>query len=186
MNCLINQLMIRLPIVLLMGLTLATCKKEVYDPLPPATQEGKGTLACRIDGEVWQPRSSDFKSGSTSARFLEKNKTLFIGGFNTRLSQGFSFGLSNYDGRTGVYILDSLCNDLPRVCANFGEYSSSKYVNLDESSWTSSRYKGRVEITKHTDGGVVSGTFAFEAQNRKTGRVVKITDGRFDLVYITY
>ena len=185
MSLLANYLIGRLP-VLLLSLLLVTCKREAYDPLPPATQVGNGTLACRINGEVWQPYHSDFKSGSTSARYLEKNKTLYIGGFNTKKSQGFSFGLANYTGKPGVYILDSLCTDLPRVCANFGRFSLSKYFDFNESLWTSSRYKGQVEITKHTDGGVVSGTFAFEAQNRKTGQVVKITDGRFDLIYITY
>lgn len=171
---------------ILLSFLLVTCKREVYDPLPPATQVGNGTLACRINGEVWNPYNSDFKSGSTSARYLEKSKTLYIGGFNTRTSQGFSFGLSNYTGQTGVYVLDSLCNDLPRVCANFGRFSPIKYFDFNESSWTSSQYKGKVEITKHTDGGIVSGTFSFEAQNRTTGKVVKITDGRFDMIYITY
>lgn len=168
------------------SLLLLTCKKETYDPLPPATQEGKGTLACRIDGEVWQPRSSDFKSGSTSARYLKKNNTLFLGGFNDRTQKGIVLALANYKGQTGVYNLDSLCDDLPRVCANVGGFSTDKYATFKESYWTSSRFKGKVEITKHTDDGIVSGSFDFEAQNRKTGEVVKITDGRFDMIYITY
>ncbi len=155
-------------------------------PLPPATQVGNGTLACRIDSEVWQSYSADFKGSANVARYLAKEKTLFVGGFNDDRRQGFGFGLANYTGQVGTYELDSICTDLPRICANVGEYSTSKYLERSVTYYTSSRYKGKVDITKHTADGIVSGTFEFEAQNRVTGKVVKLTEGRFDMFYRTY
>ncbi|MBC8156138.1 MAG: hypothetical protein H7Z72_24890 [Bacteroidetes bacterium] len=174
----------RLILVLSAGLLLITCKSPV-DPLPPATQVGNGTLACLIDGVAWTPRSSDVKSSSRIARYLEKEKTLFVGGGNDKTFQGMHFGLANYTGQVGVYQLDSVCADLPRVCANTGEYTPSKYYEKSVTYQTSGRFKGKVEITKHTASGIVSGTFEFEAQNPVTGKVVKITQGRFDMFYAT-
>lgn len=164
-----------------LNILLVTCQREAYDPLPPTTQEGKGTIGCRINGEVWLPYSNDFKSTSKTARYLEKEKTLFIGGFDDQSSQGLFLGLTNYSGQTGTYELDSICTDLPNVCANTGGYSTSKYLEKLVTYQTSSQFRGKAVITKHTSNGIVSGTFEFEAKNRATGKVIKITDGRFDL-----
>lgn len=170
--------------VLAVFVTAANCRQNI-DPLPPATQVGNGTLACRIDGVVWKPKSNDFKSSSSIARYLAKEKTLFVGGGNDETFQGLHFGLANYTGQTGTYQIDSVCSDLPRVCANVGEYTPSRYYDKSVTYTTSKTYKGKVEITKHTASDIVSGTFEFEAQNPVTGKVVKITEGRFDMFYAT-
>jgi hypothetical protein len=174
-------------LVLLTMLTLliARCKQDPIDPLPPATQEGRSTIGCYIDGTVWRPYSNDILKQSTVARYLAKEKTLFIGGFNNSQSRGFAIALSDYTGQTGTYMLDSLCEDLPRVCANVGVFSFSPSLSNSDSYYTSKPHTGTVIITKHTPD-FVSGTFSFEAQNRKTGKVARITEGRFDMPYITY
>lgn len=174
-----------LPLLLSLLLIMGRCKQEPIDPLPPATQEGRNKIGCYIDGTKWLPYSNDIKKQSTIARYLAKEKTLFIAGFDDSESRGFAISLANYIGQTGTYALDSLCDDLPRVCANVGVFSFSSSLSTLDSYWTSKRYTGTVIITKHTPD-FVSGTFAFEAQNRKTGKVVRITEGRFDMPYITY
>ncbi len=180
-HLLIRSFPLRLSVVALFMIA-ANCKSNI-DPLPAATQIGNGTLACRIDGVVWKPHNSDFKSSSSIARYLEKEKTLFVGGGNDETFQGLHFGLANYTGQVGTYELDSVCSDLPRVCANIGEYTPSRYYDKSVTYQTNSQYKGKVEITKHTASGIVSGTFEFEAKNPVTGKVVKITEGRFDMFY---
>jgi hypothetical protein len=81
---------------------MVNCQKD--DPLPAPTQDGRGTLACRIDGEVWKPYTSDLKSRSSVARYLAKEKTLFVGGYNEDTDTGISVGISNYTGQVGEYV----------------------------------------------------------------------------------
>ena len=156
------------------------CKQEPIEPFPANIQ-----LGCFIDGTRWTPYAKDFKQQTPVARYLAKEKTLFVGGFNDSQGKGFSFGLANYTGQTGTYTLDSSCTDLPRVCANTGDFSTSPYFEIDRTYITNNRYTGIVIVTEHTQYGV-TGTFAFEAQNPKTGNVVRITQGRFNIDYRTY
>jgi hypothetical protein len=163
--------------------------QEDNAPLPAPTQDGRGTLACRIDGEVWKPYSNDFKKSSTGARFLKQYRTLYIGGGNDEKENGIVIGLKDFDGNTGTYELNSICNSTPVSDANCGAFVDARYLSMGNSYWTNSTYKGFVKIDKcsgGSNGGIVSGTFEFQAQHPQTGKIVKVTDGRFDLTYITY
>jgi hypothetical protein len=153
--------------------------------LPLATQEGKNIIGCYIDGQHWTPVSSDWKSGSGATRYLVNERTLLIGGGNDEKSQYILMTLANYTGQTGTYRLDSLCNDLPRVCANTASFGKQKAFSFSDYYWTDYQFQGTITITKHT-ADFVSGTFDFTARQRTTGKVVHITDGRFDRPYITY
>lgn len=162
-----------------------SCKEEPYSNLPAATQEGKNTIACYIDGQRWTPVSTDWKSGSSVTRYLAKERTLLIGGGNDNKAQYIQITLANYTGQTGTYRLDSLCNDLPRVCANTASFQKEKAFSFKDSYWTDYQFQGKITITKHT-ASFVSGTFEFDARQRTTGKVIHITNGRFDMPYITY
>lgn len=170
---------------LLIGLLflIISCKKT--DPLPAETQDGRGTLAFRVDGEIWKPRTNDFLSSSTSARYLKDLKTLYIGGGNDRTKTGISIGLSQFDGSLGTYVLDSYCSSLPRSNARCGNFSYDLYLGTGHDYWTNSQSRGKITITKCSDF-IVSGTFEFEAQHPQTKKTLKITEGRFDLHYIDY
>lgn len=176
---------------IIIGLLLAviSCQKDP-DPLPALTQDGRGTLACRIDGEVWMPRTytRDFKSGGTGgsiARYLSKEKTLFLGGDNQDSHTRFLFGISNYTGKTGEYIIDNLCVDLPRVENNCASIRRNQYTVNEGNFWTNKTYLGKVTIVAHKNS-FVSGTFELNLQDIKTGKTMKITEGRFDMGYRTY
>ncbi|MBO0934309.1 DUF6252 family protein [Fibrella aquatilis] len=170
---------------LLIGLISGCTPIEPRSDLPAATQTGSYTMGCYIDGQRWTPVSNDFKSGSITARYLATQQTLLIGGGNDNKSQYLLVSLSKYTGQIGTYKLDSLCDDLPRVCANTGSYDTSPAFSFKNSYWTDYQHLGTVTITKHTSS-FVSGTFEFEARHRVTGKIVRITSGRFDTPYITY
>ena len=171
---------------IIVGLLLAviSCQKD-YDPLPALTQDGRGTLACRIDGEVWESYTNDLTGVSDVARYLAKEKTLFVGGYNQNSNKGFSFGISNYSGKTGEYIIDNSCVDLPRIENNCARVLRNWYAPNEGRFWTNKTYFGKVTIVAHTNS-FVSGTFEFNLQDVKTGKTMKITEGRFDMRYITY
>jgi hypothetical protein len=170
---------------ILIGLLFLTISCQKTDPLPAETQDGTGTLAFRVDGEIWKPRTNDFLSSSTSARYLKDLKTLYIGGRNTRTVTSIKIGLSQFDGTPRTYILDSYCSSLPRSNANCGNFSYDLYLDTGNDYWTNSLFRGKIVITKCSNF-IVSGTFEFEAQHPQTKKTLKITEGRFDLRYIDY
>ena len=149
-----------LPLLLSLLLMMGRCKQDPIDPLPPATQEGRSTIGCYIDGTKWLPYSNDIKKQGTVARYLAKEKTLFIGGFDDSESRGFDFGLANYTGQVGTYTLDSICTGLLKVCANTADFTTDRYFSPEIIYTTSKRYTGTVIITKHTPD-FTSGTFSF-------------------------
>jgi hypothetical protein len=165
-------------------LLMISCQDN-SNPLPALTQEGKGIIACYVDGQIWKPYTKDFKSSSSVARYLAKEKTLYVGGYNEDTDTGISFGISNYTGRTGEYIMDNLCVDLPRIENNCAELGRNRYGANEINAWTNKTYLGKVTVMAHTDY-FVSGTFEFSLQDIKTGKIIKISEGRFDMPYITY
>lgn len=187
-NCTVASIRPRLPfsfVWLLMSLSLVTCQSEAVDPMPKETQSGQDIIACRIDGDLWKPYKNfnwDFKSGGTGriARYSTKSKTLFVGGVNQKEGRSIDFSLINCAGE-GTYALTNQCNDIVRPTVNCGAFSPSAYISGD-TYWTDAQATGEVVITKLTDR-IVAGRFFFVATNPKTGKTVKVTDGRFDFFY---
>ena len=170
---------------IIVGLLLAviSCQKD-YDPLPALTQDGRGTLACRIDGEVFRPYTNNLTGFSHVARYLAKEKTLFVGGSNQDIDTGVAFGINNYTGQKGEYIMDNFCVDLPRIENNCANVIRNQYAVDEGNFWSNKTYLGKVTIVAHTSY-FVSGTFEFNLQDIKTGKIIKVTEGRFDIAYRT-
>ena len=54
-----NILTILVSVAIILSLA-SSCKKEkMPDALPPITTEGKGTFGCKINGEIWIPKTQD-------------------------------------------------------------------------------------------------------------------------------
>jgi len=172
--------MIRNYLLLCLLLLALSCKKT--DPLPALTEDGRGTFVFRVDGEIWRPRTNDFLGSSVGARYLKDLRTLYIDARNERTNTPISVGLMQFDGIPGTYVIDSYCSSLPRSNANCGVFSYGLYLGIGNDFWTNSQFKGKIVITR-CDNTIVSGTFEFEAQHPQTKKIVKITDGRFDIDY---
>lgn len=159
---------------LLLLLTLLHCDKDELtelEKLPPATHSGLYTFGCLVDGKAW------VTEWTGDAPTYYQTGTLFIYAGN-RILKSF-IGIHIYDLNLGereyqltesihIYDNDAFYNDVSMVCEYF----------------TTKTYKGSVTIT-HLDKSkfIVSGTFEFEAWSADCNKVVKITDGRFDLHY---
>lgn len=144
--------------------------------LPDATQNGKGTFGCLING-------MPFVVTNTSQMVaIYQNGGLVIGGQlndNNKLKQISIFlsesNLGKVISQNNSYILNS--NKVPK-----GEY----YDELNDCFYfTSTSHTGTIEIT-HFDkiNYTISGKFNFNGYSDDCFNSIKITEGRFDLNYI--
>jgi hypothetical protein len=167
--------------LLCLSLSLLTCKQT--DVLPQATQEGKNTFGCLIDGKSYVPNGG---SGFMSSKPI-------VGGFfgifaniykvgvyiftNSKDKKSVSLYLNDF--KLGVHVLNNNTGTQPGTLTpkDYASYISSEgdeYV-------TSSKYTGQVNIIKaDTTTGVVSGSFEFTGVTA-TGETVSVTNGRFDV-----
>ncbi|GHB85806.1 DUF6252 family protein [Persicitalea jodogahamensis] len=166
---------------------MACCTKEDKDPLPKATQEGKNTFGCKINGKPWVPERGGVLFSSVKP---------IEGGFYRVLTTPRSVGIwirtrDNDKKRVHVHLEDievgehllNLDTQVMPVTILAKDYGMYQVGNLIHS--TSSRHTGRVTITKaDTLTGIISGTFEFIAAS-STGDTVRVTDGRFDINSIT-
>jgi hypothetical protein len=165
-------------------LALATCTQP--DPLPEATQGGKQTFGCRVNGKPFVP---DGGTGWNATKPIVLYSSWRKGEDGSVYKYYIIHAISR-DGR-GMFIIISdayktghrsldkeyipiTWSDLPNDAA---VYSEGK-----DHFFTSPRHTGSVFISK-TDSirGIISGTFTFIAANPATGEVVEVTDGRFDV-----
>ena len=177
----------------LVALAASSCKKEAPEArLPPATQEGKNTAGCLIDG---QP----FVAQSYGGGILSDPIPALQGGFSFVHSYRLSMhGKLNGEAvevmlffqgwQTGTYLLDKTtayypCGD-PNVIFN---HATFRYVDSSthEELGTDAHHTGQVALTKaDVPHGLSAGTFAFTAvSSQNPSKIVVITQGRFDRKY---
>jgi hypothetical protein len=157
--------------------TLSCCKKKPTNTLPPATQEGKNTMGCLVDGEAV------FTEGRYKHQLLGcSNGINILGGtydiqidFRKCGSPTVSLNLGKASIKPGLVLL----NKTPLL-------SSDNYGILDTgfaTEWfqTNDSVVGTINFTTVTDK-ICSGTFEFECINvidKTTNK--KVTNGRFDI-----
>lgn len=148
---------------------LLSCEE---DDLPKPTQNGSGTFACKVDGEIFTPQSDDFKQSSRRATL--DNGTMVIAGIKNISAhrENVSLILKDFNGEADYTLGEE-------EMESFGFY----HLN-NERYYTNAAYTGKVTIT-HFDKvkKIVSGTFDFKAQDSESKEVVHVSEGRFDLHY---
>jgi len=178
--------------------SLTQCSKTTVDPnaLPPETQTGAGTFACKINGVVWKWKNPNYEFLSTKpVTHWEYDKSSMGGNLIIN-------GLRYPDGiNASDYLLlvadslnfsDSKVVDTSTIF-NYGieyiNYNSSKkecyeYRTTNALDKTKQYYSsGQLKITKlDKSTQIISGNF--NCLIYQTGcDTLKITDGRFDLKY---
>ena len=173
------------------------CNKTNVDPdgLPPETQTGAGTFACKINGVVWKWKDSDYQSIGSSPKTrwsFDSNANgggLFIAGF--RYLDGvnnddlLTIGVDSIITKKTFVLSPNLKNfnliytnskSLKKDCIQFGTLPFYDTTNNFYSS-------GNLSITKlDQNSKIISGTFYCTIY--QTGcDTLKITDGRFDVKY---
>ncbi|KHJ39505.1 hypothetical protein PBAC_00120 [Pedobacter glucosidilyticus] len=166
------------------SLSASSCKKEKtgIDALPAATQEGKNTFGCLVNGEVFIARTTglfgppyftceyNFNSETNSFRFLlsgtdkirEPQSSISINSNSISLTSGGKTILRELkDGYANAIYSETLIDEFSTTALSNGEITITK---LDESKR------------------ILSGTFWFDAVN-ETGEKVEVREGRFDMKY---
>ncbi len=181
----------RLLLLFLLVTSLWACNKEEpikpappidYTVLPAATQEGKNTFGCKVNGQVWVPR---VPLGTVTSR--DKEATVWesdLTGSGRILCNlvdkewqidnwlVITFGYTDF--KKGSYCKEVVFG---KFRTTNGKYYRSDYQPLPSNC---------VVITKiDTLNNFVSGTFNFTlfADSLNTGNKIVISEGRFDLPY---
>ncbi len=167
------------------------------DSLPPETQTGAGTFACKINGVVWQWKDPAPQWLDTRPRTVFRYDPNRWGGFLE--IDGWNYS----DGKTAANLLTLGVDSLPLfkekiINPNFGVSYIIKYSNFlnakgqcqDFSSAgvldTSKQFfsSGKLIISRFDQSAkIVSGTFNCTIYQFGCGDTLKITDGRFDVKY---
>ena len=168
-------------VITIVGLTFTGCKKKKsenpVENLPAATQEGKNTFGCLINGVAFIPGA---RIGSLSHPLeLNINPFRLRGSDLTErdlVTPSIFIILNNIVPKEGTeYILNDAINSI-------GEYNISINTNIT-SYKTNATNTGKLKITKYDmTNHIVSGIFSFDAVNTN-GEKVEIREGRFDVKY---
>lgn len=184
-----------LPPLLLVSFVIATvaasfqCRKHKDEPskeLPPITQEGKNTIGCKINGEIWVPYyscngMSANPCGEIAVDVHQINpNTPQLVSLNIAIEQkiednsitGFSIHTGTNQG------ISSIGNKIDSLTVYFGKPVAQLYYNYNYYSKAE-----KFEITKlDTAQKIISGIFELTLYKSPSDSL-KITDGRFDLKF---
>ena len=173
--------------ILLLLCLLASCKKdtpvEAAPALPAATQSGKNTMGCKINGELFllNGKEDSWSIGLSAAQYnLNDTVIRYSISFNSR--------------KPNIYVemssIGSAAKNNDTLSLNGIHPFEKRFVILDdfrENTITGASYRsdqihgGTLIITKNTPY-FMSGTFEFEIFNREDStKSVKVTEGRFDI-----
>lgn len=159
------------PILLLVCLFIATilsCKKPadgavIPDILPLETQNGANTFGALVNDKVFLPKGNSTQVLHAS---IEKG-VLSIVAKNQSTNEDMAIALTNFEGVEHYYI----AVDSEEI--NYS-LSNEKYIAIN----------GKISIKKFdTANKIISGSFFFKGKEIKTGKIVAISDGRFDVRY---
>ena len=148
-------------------------------PLPEATQTGKGTFACYVDGIAYIAKPNEITS------------------YYQQYTQGYYvFSVSGAKEEKPIFSISLGSSDVAFVVGTTYDLNEKKYSNQwgggyfvydsdggYESYTNGTTYKGEFTITKlDSEKQIISGTFWFDVKEPKTGKTRKVRDGRFDVV----
>ncbi|MEQ7799740.1 hypothetical protein ABDJ41_07985 [Pedobacter sp. ASV1-7] len=150
--------------------TLSACKKKKIEPkLPAVTMEGKNTFGCFFGSDIWIPELT--LSNSLMVDYSDRGMLIIEckrrDRTNVKGSDMMTIKIKDIF-QPGVYEISEV------------EVSSgSEHYFLDDS--------GKISITLiDNNRHIVSGTFDFQLKERSSSKIIHVSAGRFDVVYINY
>ena len=174
-------------ILLILSLILlsSSCKKHAVKPvdelskLPAATQTGANTFGCLINGKAFVPQNRSILQGPS----IQCNYIYTAGGYHfTAAADNKNQGI--IVGTDSLAIAEGQTLTFKTFTPGNADASYTLYYIIGENQYvTNNTVSGRLTITKLDPvKQIVSGTFYFDAVNGN-GETVKITNGRFDMLY---
>jgi hypothetical protein len=165
-------------------LAMAACTQP--DPLPEATQGGKQTFGCRVNGKAFVPDGGTGWNATKPIVVYNDSRK----GPNGEALLFYGIEATSRDGQ-GMYIIVSeptrpgprfLDKEFIPLSWGIPLHNAAVYSSASGSFITGPPHTGMVVLTRaDTTARILSGTFEFKARNPRTGEVVEVTDGRFDV-----
>jgi hypothetical protein len=157
--------------------------KTQVELLPPATQEGKRTFGCLVDGKAWTPKAGIIPP-AISVSYDEISGSMFL-----QARRNLGNDQRQYFSIHGIFKSPEIVN-LPIGYSNWSDTSSvcSVIHLLDPLTGMGlkkySNTNGTLIITKVDRAtGIIAGTFEYDAYSPECNDTVRITEGRFDVRY---
>jgi hypothetical protein len=139
--------------------------------LPEATQTGKGTFACLINGEPFVVTNTSYQTAIYQGGILQIGGSKGVGDYN----ENISFGIFDFPEGNKTYMFE---NDRRKAGYSFREGDFKCFYTSDKT------ISGTITLTKlDTENYIVSGTFQFTTKTDGC-EDISITNGVFDLKYI--
>lgn len=147
--------------------------------LPPETQIGAGTFACKVNGKS----------------FIDTSRGYF-NCYYQYIDGGYYFGIQG-DDRVGSFISVNIGTEKKEIKENetyklmdivpnnawagssFNPNSTSQIFTTTNSKYTGELYISKFDLVNN----IVSGTFWYDIENPYTGEIVEIREGRFDTLF---
>jgi|GEM_PF-308806 len=160
------------------------CIPSLPNVLPPATQEGKNTFGCKINGVVWLPLFSCFAQTTGNCNAL--GFSIYPLATLSRLPIAFTLSARRqiYDTTFSMFNMYTGSSRITKAGNVTDSVTIIYFEGANEFSYFPPvQTSGAFDITKlDTVNSIISGTFHFTLYNSKGDSVV-VTDGRFDLTY---
>lgn len=161
--------------------TSLSCQKE-KDDLPKATEDGKNTFGCKIDGKLFIPEKTITYPAMPPLRSFYGESD---GYFELRVSEDTD------EANNGLqrYMIFKLYN--LEIGGNTLNEENKVLVIISEGDQSDNRYEtnttigGTLNITRlDTVANIISGTFTFNAGLiSDNSKILSVTEGRFDVTY---
>lgn len=158
----------KLLLYILISGTLSFCCKKT-------TIASNAGFSCKKNGIQWSPHSDDFKNPSIQATFNDSNKGLLLLGINTNTKEHLGITVYSENQITdGVYTLN--------------QKNTSGFYNQNATGkkFTSENIGGTFSMKIDRPNRTISGTFSFKALDLSTNETVDVTNGTFNVKYLTY
>lgn len=148
------------------------------DCLPPVMQTGADTFGCLVNGEPFVNKSRSF---NCFYQFVDGEYYFGIQG-ERNVSGIVLVGLGSHASQITINDIIPLNEPQPK---NF--YARINLANLGGSIRTTNAEDGSIVFTKFDmEKKIVSATFEFTVTDPASGKVYKITEGRFDTHFTEY
>ncbi|WP_316812938.1 DUF6252 family protein [Pedobacter heparinus] len=163
-------------------LITASCKKAKtgIDGLPAATQEGKNTIGCMVNGVLFKPKGSATGGPIVQSYYqLDNGNYLFLVAARRRGNNrtlGVQIETLGIELQTGMTI-PLVERSMGKARGWYIDYGGGEFKDYQ----TNPQIKGELKITRFDlTNQIVSGTFWFDAVDDK-GLKVEVREGRFDM-----
>ncbi len=161
---------------------LSCCDKDdndVNEVLPPATQTGVGTFACKVNGQPFIDTSGGYFN--CYYQLIEGKYHFGIGG-SDKVQSLISIVLETKKKQifeNNTYPLLKNIDGNAWAGSSFNPSSNSQTFATTDENYTGELTITKLDFTNH----IVSGTFWYNIKNPYTNETVEIREGRFDTLF---